>query len=84
MTGTDRSLWCRLEMEGSRVRRVNVMHPNGEILASWPPERFEPDLLRRMRTGEIRATFEAGEGQEFVALRDGSGQIVFSDPVPGG
>lgn len=83
MTGPDASLWCRLEMEGSRVRRVNVMHPNGEILASWPPERFEPELLRRMRTGEIRATLEANEGQETLALRDGSGRIVFSE-VPGG
>jgi hypothetical protein len=81
MTGTDPSLWCRLEMEGSRVRRVNVMHPNGVILASWPPERFEPDLLRRMRTGEIRATLEADAERKTVALRDGSGRIVFSEPV---
>ena len=43
-------LWCRVEEEAGRVRRVNVMHPNGEILFSFPPEKFEPELVGRMRT----------------------------------
>jgi len=71
-------------MEGPRIRRVNVMHPNGEILASWAPEQFEPELLRRMRTGEIRATLEADGERRTVALRDESGGIVFSEPIAGG
>ena len=27
-------LWCRVEEEGDRVNRVDVMHPNGEMWAS--------------------------------------------------
>jgi len=55
-------LWCRVEEEAGRVRRVNVMHPNGEILFSFPPEKFEPELVRRMRTGQVRARLDEAPG----------------------
>jgi len=77
-------LWCRLETAGDRVLRVLVMHPNGEILASWPPERFEATLLGRMRAGRIRAQLASGDSEGFrvLSLRDDSGEIVHSETIP--
>jgi len=75
--------WCRLEIEGGSVRRVHVMHPNGEILFSYPPETFSPELLARMRVGQIRGCVQSSEnGEMALYLKDASGRIVFSDRSP--
>lgn len=74
-------LWCRLEMEGSRIRRVNAMHADGRIVASWPPQRFDPDVLSRMRAGQVRARV-AGEPEERrIELSDESGAVLLSEPL---
>jgi hypothetical protein len=77
--------WCRFESEGGVVRRVHVMHPNGEILSSYPPQTFAPDLLARMRIGQIRGRVQAGglEGKQLLELVDGAGRVVFSDRISG-
>jgi hypothetical protein len=75
--------WCRLESEGGIVRRVHVMHPNGEILSSYPPETFSSDLLARMRIGQIRGRVQAGarEGEQKIELVDSAGCVVFADRI---
>jgi hypothetical protein len=75
-------LWCRVEMEGPRVRRVVVMHANGEILVSWPGGRFEPTILRRMCMGEVRAALETRDGLRVVSLSDAAGRVLFSESLP--
>ena len=45
--------------------RVNVMHPNGEILFSFSPEHFDAGLVRRIWSGQVRARI-AGEGEASV------------------
>jgi hypothetical protein len=76
--------WCRLESEGGMVRRVHVMHPNGEILSSYPPETFAPDLLARMRIGQIRGRVHAGavKAEQVIELIDSAGHVVFADRIP--
>lgn len=74
-------LWCRVEMEGPRVRRVVVMHANGEILVSWPSGRFEAPVLRRMCLGDVRATVETRDGRPVVSLSDASGRVFLSEPL---
>jgi hypothetical protein len=74
-------LWCRLETEGTRIRRVNVMHASGEILLSWPPERFEPADLARMRAGQIRARFVDGPDGPSISLVDGAGRAFHTQPL---
>ncbi len=76
-------LWCRVEEEGGRVNRVDVMHPNGEILFSYPPERFEVALLRRMQAGQIRAHLSEGapDAGSVLSLVDDAGGVVFSESV---
>ena len=77
-------VWCRLETVGGRVIRVHVMHPNGEILASYPPEKFEAAVLDRMRAGQIRARVSPdpdGAGTLLV-LEDVSGSVVLEDRTP--
>jgi hypothetical protein len=61
------------------------MHPNGEILSSYPPETFAPDLLARMRIGQIRGRVHAGalEGEQRIELVDSAGRVVFADRIPG-
>jgi hypothetical protein len=61
------------------------MHPNGEILSSYPPETFAPDLVARMRIGQIRGRVQAGalEGKQLLELVDGAGRVVFSDWISG-
>lgn len=82
MAPPDPPFWCRLEVEGERIRRVNVMHASGEILASWPPEIFDAGLLARMRAGEIRAAvLDDPDGGKAIALRDGAGHLVFSESL---
>ncbi len=75
--------WCRFESEGGVVRRVHVMHPNGEILSSYPPQTFAPDLLARMRIGQIRGRVQAGalEGERKIELVDSAGRVVFADRI---
>ena len=74
-------LWCRVEVEGGGVSRVNVMHPNGEILFSWPPDHFSPELLRRMQAGQVRASLSrAGEdGRQLLTVEDEAGRVVFEE-----
>jgi hypothetical protein len=76
-------LWCRVEEEGGRVNRVDVMHPNGEILFSYPPERFEVPLLRRMQAGQIRGRLSEGasDAGAVLSLVDDAGNVVFSEGV---
>jgi hypothetical protein len=76
-------LWCRVEEEGGRVNRVDVMHPNGEILFSYPAERFEVALLRRMQAGQIRARLSEGASgaATILSLVDDAGNVVFSESV---
>lgn len=80
----DEFLWCRVEEEGGRVSRVNVMHPNGEILYSCPQENFEAGLVRRMRAGQVRARFSDGgrDGRQVLSFLDESGAVVYSEDVP--
>ena len=67
------------------VRRVHVMHPNGEILSSYPPDTFSSEHLARMRIGQIRGRVQAGsvEGEQRIELVDSAGRVVFSDRIPG-
>lgn len=78
------SLWCRVEEEGGRVSRVNVMHPNGEILFSYPPEHFEPGLVRQMQAGQVRARLsdDGRDGGQVLSLLEESGGVVYSEGVP--
>jgi hypothetical protein len=75
-------LWCRLETEGTRVRRVNVMHASGEILLSWPPERFEAAVLARMRAGQVRAVFAERADGRWIELADGTGPVFHAERIP--
>jgi len=74
-------LWCRLETEGTRIRRVNVMHASGEILLSWPPERFEPGVLSRMRAGQVRAVFAERADGRWIELADETGPVLHAERI---
>lgn len=74
-------LWCRLETEGARIRRVNVMHASGEILLSWPPERFEPAVLSRMRAGQVRAVLAERADGRWIELVDGTGPVLHAERI---
>jgi len=76
-------LWCRVEEEGGGVTRVLVMHPNGEILASFPPEHFEAGLVRRMQAGQVRAVLSEGgpSGAQVLTLVDELGGMILSENV---
>jgi hypothetical protein len=76
----DAILWCRVEEEGGRVNRVHVMHPNGEILLSYPPEHFEAGLVRRMRAGQVRARLlPEGKATTLLRIEDESGGLLHSE-----
>ncbi len=75
-------LWCRLEVEGTRIRRVNVMHASGEILLSWPPDRFEPAVLTKMRAGQVRAFFAEKADGRWIELADRTGPVFHSERIP--
>jgi len=74
-------LWCRVEEDGGGVSRVNVMHPNGEILLSYPPDHFAAELVGKMRAGQIRASLSsAGEdGRRRLTLEDEAGGVVLEE-----
>ena len=74
-------VWCRLEGEPGRVRRVDVMHPSGEILLSYPPERFEPAILRLMEIGQVRGRISSSGSGKIVTLRAASGRVLFEEPL---
>jgi hypothetical protein len=76
--------WCRVEEEGGSVSRVNVMHPNGEILFSYPREYFEPGLVRRMQAGQVRARLSdcGRDGRQVLSFLDESDGVVYSEDVP--
>ena len=80
----DELFWCRVEEESGGVRRVSVMHPNGEILFSYPPEHFEARLVRRMQAGQVRARLSDGEraGRGVLSFLDESGGVLYSEDVP--
>lgn len=79
----DEYLWCRVEESGGEVSRVIVMHPNGEILFSYPPEHFEPRILRAIQAGQVRARLSDSGRQDLQILTflDGSGAVVSSEEV---
>ena len=84
MEDSEADCWCRLESEGGVVRRVHVMHPNGEILSSYPPETFSSELLARMRIGQIRGCVTPSkDGEQLLELRDPADRVVFSDRISG-
>ena len=76
-------LWCRVEEDGGFVRRVNVMHPNGEILFSFPPERFDPRLIRQISAGQVRARVidESPELDSTLEFLDDAGRRLFRETV---
>jgi hypothetical protein len=76
-------VWCRLESQAGRVRRVHVTHPSGEILVSYPPEKFESALIRRMELGQIRGRLEQSPADvgSLLVLRDGTGRVVFEERI---
>lgn len=76
-------VWCRLESHAGRVRRVHVTHPSGEILVSYPPEKFESTLIRRMELGQIRARLEQAPADlgSLLVLCDGAGRVVFEERI---
>ena len=80
----DEFLWCRVEEAGGEVSRVIVMHPNGEILFSYPPEHFERRLVRAIQAGQVRARLSDSGRQDLRILTflDGSGAVVSSEEVP--
>ncbi len=77
-------LWCRVEEEGGTVSRVNVMHPSGEILFSFPPEHFGPDLVRRMRAGQVRSRLseDGRDGGPLLSFLDETGREISAEDVP--
>ncbi len=80
----DSYLWCRVEEAGGRVSRVLVMHPGGEILFSYPPEHFEPRLVRLIQAGQLRARLSDLEqhDRQLLAFIHESGVVVYSEEVP--
>jgi len=75
-------LWCRVEEDDGRLTRVNVMHPNGEILFSYPPEHFEEGLLRRIWAGQVRARVAGTEEAPILEFVDETGlKILRREPV---
>lgn len=80
----DEYLWCRVEESGGEVSRVIVMHPNGEILFSYPPEHFEPRLVRRIQAGQVRARLsDSGQhGLQILAFVNEAGVVISSGEVP--
>lgn len=77
MSTASPTLWCRVEEEGGRVWRVHVMHPNGEILLSYPPEHFPEALVRRIQAGQVRAMLVEGEaGGTTLRIEDESGGLL--------
>ena len=83
MGAEDEYLWCRVEEERGGASRVNIMHPDGEILFSFPPEHFEPGLVRRMQVGQVRARLsqEGQEGSPFLTFLDESGRPISAEDV---
>ncbi|HYV40363.1 MAG TPA: hypothetical protein VEO02_01090 [Thermoanaerobaculia bacterium] len=83
MGAEDEYLWCRVEEERGGASRVNIMHPDGEILFSLPPEHFEPELVRRMQVGQVRARLsqKGQEGGPFLTFLDESGRAISSEDV---
>src|SRR5438094_29348 len=86
MTETEPPLevWCRLEEQGDRIWRVHVMHPNREILFSYPPDHFYSGLVRPVHAGQILARLsDAGPGAgQFLSLADESGRVIFTESLP--
>jgi hypothetical protein len=76
-------LWCRVEEDGDCVRRINVMHPNGEILFSFLPERFDQRLIRQISAGQVRARVvdETPGTDSTLEFLDEAGQPLFRETV---
>lgn len=71
-------------MADGTVARIALMHPNGEIVASYPADHFEAELVRRMRTGHIQARLlpaESGGARRLVFENQG-GEVVFAETLP--
>ena len=78
-------VWCRLVTAGARVLRVQIMHPDGQVLAAYSPERFDARVLRQMLAGQIRAAVSLPD--VVLRLTDVSGAVLFEErlapPPPG-
>ncbi len=74
-------VWCRLVTAGARVLRVQIMSPDGQVLAAYPPERFEPGVLRQMLAGQIRAAVSRVDS--ILCLKSLSGVVFFEERLPG-
>ncbi len=77
-------VWCRLEVGKGGVVRVQVMHPSGEILASFPSGHFGEALVGRIRAGQIRARLLPLDGgaARLLVLAEPSGNVVFEERIP--
>jgi len=82
MGGVD--VWCRLEVGKGGVVRVQVMHPSGEILASFPSEHFGEALVGKMKAGQVRARLlpEPGGKAQVLVLRDEAGRVMREERIP--
>ncbi|MEP6801750.1 MAG: hypothetical protein ABJC07_07425 [Acidobacteriota bacterium] len=74
---TAQEAWCRLITAGPRVLRVQIMRPDGQVLAAYPAERFDAGVIRQMLAGQIRAAVTGPDG--VVRLSDLSGAVLFEE-----
>ena len=73
-------VWCRLVTSGARVLRVQIMHPDGQVLAAYPPDRFDPPTVRQMLAGQIRAAVcEPGTENAILRLTSVAGAVLFEE-----
>ncbi len=70
-------VWCRLVTSGARVLRVQIMHPDGQVLTAYPPDRFPPAVVRQMLAGQIRAALS--RPGRLLHLTDLTGQSLFEE-----
>ncbi|MCA1579784.1 MAG: hypothetical protein LC796_00020 [Acidobacteria bacterium] len=75
-------VWCRLVTSGARVLRVQIMHPDGQVVAAYAPERFDRATVGRMLAGQIRAAVRApGTAGAVLRLTDVSGAVLFEEAL---
>lgn len=72
--------WCRLVTAGTRVLRVQIMRPDGQVLAAYPPDRFDPTTVRQMLAGQVRAAVSVAGGDDaLLRLTDVKGSLLFEE-----
>ncbi len=78
-------MWCRLVTSGTRVLRIQIMHPDGQVLAAYLPDRFDPAIIRQMLAGQVRAAVREPEaGMAILRLTDISGAVLFEERLETG